>query len=44
MTVRHENQEVSSTVSPRVKGSSPVRDKFFAEFFFSNTVLALMPE
>ena len=31
--VRYERQEVSSTVSPRVEGSSPVRGKFFAEFF-----------
>ena len=31
--VRHEIQEVSSTVSPRVKGSTPARGKFFAEFF-----------
>ena len=30
----------SSTVSPRVKGSSPVRGKFFAQFFVSNTILA----
>ena len=28
--VRHERQELSST---RVEGSSPVRGKFFAEFF-----------
>ena len=27
--VRHERQEVSSTVSPRVSGSTPVRGKFF---------------
>ena len=26
---------MSSTVSPRVEGSNPVRGKFFAEFFFS---------
>ena len=38
--VRHERQEVSSTVSPRVEGSSPVRGNFLAEFFFSNTILA----
>ena len=31
--VRHERQEMSSTVSPRVEGSTPVRGKFFAEFF-----------
>ena len=31
--VRHERQEVSSTVSPRVKGSSPVRGNFYANFF-----------
>ena len=42
--VRHERQEVSSTVSPRVEGSNPVGGKFFAEFFFSNTILASMPE
>ena len=36
--VRHERQEVSS--SPRVEGSSPVGGKFFAEFFFSGTILA----
>ena len=41
--VRHERQEVSR-VSPRVEGSNPVRGKFFAEFFSSNTVLASMPE
>ena len=29
----HERQEMSSTVSPRVEGSSPVRGKFFAELF-----------
>ena len=27
--VRHERQEVSSTVSPRVEGSTPVRGSFF---------------
>ena len=37
--VRHERQEVSSTDSYRVEGSSPVRGRFFAEFFFSNTIL-----
>ena len=42
--VRHGRQEVSSTVSSRVKGSSPARGKFFAEFFFCNTILASMPE
>ena len=42
--VRHERQEVSSTVSPRVKGSSPVRGKFFADFFNSNTILADLTE
>ena len=31
--VRHERQEVSSTVSPRVEGSTPVRGNFFADFF-----------
>ena len=31
--VRHERQEVSSIVSPRDEGSSPVRGKFFAQFF-----------
>ena len=30
--VRHERQEMSSTVSPRVGGSNPVRGNFFAEF------------
>ena len=34
MTARHERQEVSSTVSARVEGSSPVRGKFFVDFFF----------
>ena len=29
MMVRHERQEVSSTDSPRVKGSSAVRGSFF---------------
>ena len=33
-----------AAVSPRVEGSNPVRGKFFAEFFFSNTILASMPE
>ena len=42
--VRHERQEVSSTVSPRVEGSTPVRGNFFADFFLSNTILASMPE
>ena len=42
--VRHERQEVISTVSPRVEVSSPVRGKFFAEFFFSNTILADLTE
>ena len=32
--VRHDGQEVSSTVSPLIKVSSPVGGKFFAEFFF----------
>ena len=27
--VRHERQEMSSTVSPRVEGSTPVRGVFF---------------
>ena len=31
--VRHERQEVSSTVSPRVEGSTPVKGNFFADFF-----------
>ena len=31
--VRHERQEMSSTASPRVKGSTPVRGNFLAEFF-----------
>ena len=31
--VRYERQEVSSTVSPWVEGSTPVRGKFFADFF-----------
>ena len=31
--VRHERQEVSSTDSPGVESSIPVRGKFFAEFF-----------
>ena len=39
--VRCERQEVSN---PRVKGSSPVRGKFFAQFFFSNTILADLTE
>ena len=42
--VRHERQEMSSTVSLRVEGSTPVRGNFFAEFFFSNTVLADLTE
>ena len=42
--VRHERQEVSSTVSPRVKGSSPVRGKFFADFSYSNIILADLTE
>ena len=37
-------QEVSSTDSSRVKGSSPVRGRLFAALFFSNTILALMSE
>ena len=32
------------TVSPRLEGSSPVRGKFFAQFFFSNTILADLTE
>ena len=31
--VRHERQEMSSTVSPRVEGLTPVRGNFFADFF-----------
>ena len=42
--VRHKRQEVSSTVSPRVEGSSPVTGKCFADFFFSNTILADLTE
>ena len=42
--VRHERQEVSSTVTPRVKGSSPIRYKFFAQLFFSNTSLPDLTE
>ena len=43
--VRHERQEVNSTDSPRVEGSSPIRVVFFfAEFICANTILALMPE
>ena len=42
--VMHERQEVNSTVSPRVKSSSPVRGKIFAEYFYSNTILSSMPE
>ena len=42
--VRHERQEVSSTVSPMVESSSPVRGKVFVEFFFSNTILADLTE
>ena len=38
---RHE--EVSSTVSPRVEGSTPVRGNFFADFY-SNTILADLTE
>ena len=43
---RHERQEVSSTDSPRVEGSSPVRGMFFffAEFICYNTILTSMPE
>ena len=42
--VRHERQEVSSTVSPRVNGSTPVRGKFFADIFYCNTILADLTE
>ena len=43
--VRQERQEVSSTDSPRVKGSIPVRGSFlFAEIIWSNTILADLPE
>ena len=42
--VRHERQEVSSTVSPRVESSSPVRGNFFVDFFFSNKILADLTE
>ena len=43
--VRRERQEVSSTDSPRVEGSSPVTGCFYlAEFICSNIVLASMPE
>ena len=35
---------MSSTVSPRVEGSSPVRGKFSADFFYSNTILADLTE
>ena len=43
--VGHERQEVSSTDSPRVEGSTPVRGRFFfAEFICSNTILADLPE
>ena len=42
--VRHERKEVSSTDSPRVEGSSPVRGSSFAEFICSNTILADLPE
>ena len=31
--VRHERQEVSSTVSPMVEDSTPARSNFFADFF-----------
>ena len=31
--VRHERQEVSSTVSPTVEGSTPVGGNFFAKYF-----------
>ena len=31
--VKHERQEVISTVCPRVESSSPIRGKFFADFF-----------
>ena len=41
--VRHE-RKVSSAVSPRVEGSTPVRGKFFAYFFYSNTILADLTE
>ena len=41
--VRHEG--LSSTESPMVEGSSPVRGNFFfAEFTCSNTILADLPE
>ena len=42
--VRHKGQQVSSTVSPRVEGSNPVRGNFFADFFYSNTILADLTE
>ena len=42
--VRHERQEVSSTDSPGVDGSNPVRGSFFAEFICSNIILAAMSE
>ena len=44
--VRHQRQEVSSTVSPRVESSSPVRGSFFFcwIFFCSNTILADLTE
>ena len=32
------------TVSPRAKGPGPVRGKFFADFFYSNTNLADLTE
>ena len=35
---------MSTTDSPRVEGSSTVRGKFFAECFFSNTILADLTE
>ena len=42
--VRHERQEVSNIVSPRIEGSSPVGGSFFADFFYPNTVLADLTE
>ena len=42
--VRHERQEVSSTDSPRVEGSSPVRSSFLGEFICFNTILGDLPE
>ena len=35
---------MSSIVSPRVEGSTPVGGKFFADFFYSNTILADLTE